>query len=86
MKRMLFLLATATVALVGDPRPSAAREWYPWCAQYADIRAITECNFMTFEQCQATISGIGGSCVQNVRPPPAGGPHPRDRRWHPFYR
>jgi hypothetical protein len=85
MKRMLFLVATATVALVGDPRPSAAREWYPWCAQYADIRAITECSFVTFEQCQASVSGIGGSCVQNVRPPP-GGPQPRDKRWQPFYR
>jgi hypothetical protein len=81
---MLFVLAAAMVALVGDPRPSAAREWYPWCAQYADIRAITECNFMTFEQCRASVSSIGGSCVQNVRPPPAG--PARDRRYQPFYR
>jgi hypothetical protein len=85
MRRTLFLLAAATVALVGDPRPSAARDWYPWCAQYADVRAITECAFTTFEQCRASVSGIGGSCVQNVRPPP-GGPQPRDRRWQPFYR
>jgi hypothetical protein len=86
MKRMLFLLATAAVALVGDPRPSAAREWFPWCAQYADTRNLVECTFMTFEQCRVSVSGIGGSCVQNVRQPPAGGPRPRDRGWQPFYR
>jgi hypothetical protein len=85
MKKMVFLLATAAVALVGDPRPSAAREWYPWCAQTADQRSIIDCSFTTFEQCLTTLSGIGGSCVQNVRPPPAG-PQPRDRRWQPFYR
>jgi hypothetical protein len=84
MKQTLLVLAAAMVALVADARPGAAREWYPWCAQYADVRAITECSFMTFEQCQASVSGIGGSCVQNVRPPPA---EPRrDRRWRPFDR
>ena len=84
MRQMLFVLAAATAALVGDSRPSAAREWYPWCAQYADTRALTECTFTTFEQCLASVSGIGGSCIQNVRPPPAG--PPRERRWQPFYR
>ena len=83
MKQMLFVLAAGVVALVADVRPSAAREWYPWCAQYYDIRAITECNFMTFEQCRASVSGIGGNCIQNVRPAPSG--PPRDRRWQPFY-
>jgi len=84
MKQTLFVLAAAVAALVADPRPSAAREWYPWCAQYADIRAITECSFVTFEQCRASVSGIGGNCIQNVRPPPT--ELPRDRRWRPFYR
>ena len=84
MRRMLFVLTAGMVALLGDPRPSAAREWYPWCAQTADQRAIIDCSFTTFEQCRTTLSGIGGSCVQNVRPPPA---EPRrDRRWQPFYR
>jgi len=84
MKQTPFVLAAAVAALVADPRPSAAREWYPWCAQYADIRAITECSFVTFEQCRASVSGIGGNCIQNVRPPPT--ELPRDRRWRPFYR
>lgn len=83
MKQTMLILAAGMAVLVADSRPSAAREWYPWCAQTADVRAIVDCSFMTFQQCQATISGIGGSCVQNVRPPPPG---PRDRRYQPFYR
>ena len=83
MKRTLFVLAAGLVALVADVRPSAARQWYPWCAQYYDTSAITECNFMTYQQCRVTVSGIGGNCIQNVRPAPAG--PPRDRRWQPFY-
>ncbi len=84
MKQMLLVLVGAMVALVGDTRPSAAYEWYPWCAQYADTRDLIECAFTSFEQCQASVSGIGGSCVQNARRPPA--EPPRDRRWRPFYR
>jgi len=87
MRQMLFVVAAAAAVLVGDVRPSAAREWYPWCAQYYDMRSITECSFATFAQCQASISGIGGNCMQNPRPGPAGPAGPRrDRPWQPFYR
>jgi hypothetical protein len=83
MKQTLFVLAAVMAAFFGDVRPGAAREWYPWCAQYYDIRAITECSFVTYEQCRASISGIGGNCIQNPYSPPA--VSPRDRRWQPFY-
>jgi hypothetical protein len=83
MKQTLCVIAAAVAALLADARPGAAREWYPWCAQYYDVQANTECSFMTFAQCQASVSGIGGNCIQNVRPPPAA-PR-RDRSWQPFY-
>ena len=83
MNRTLLVLAAGVAVLVADPRPGAAREWYPWCAQYADTRNLIECAYTSFEQCQASVSGVGGSCVQNVRSPPAA---PRDRRYQPFYR
>jgi hypothetical protein len=37
------------------------------------------CGFVSFNQCLATVSGIGGFCIQNntYRPPP--GPHPSAR-------
>ncbi len=86
MRMMLFVLA-ALVAFVGDVRPSVAHGWYPWfpwCARYADRSGITECSFVTFQQCLATVSGIGGFCMQNWYPPP---PAPRRApHWKNFYR
>ena len=39
-----------------------------WCA----ILKVggTTCGFTTFEQCMATLSGIGGSCYQDRTPDP----------------
>jgi hypothetical protein len=87
MRKCLAALAAVTVALIvallGDPRPSAARAWYPWCAQYADRSGITSCLFSTFDQCLATVSGIGGSCVQNWYPAPVEPRRERHWRRHP---
>ena len=79
MKFLLFVLG-AFVAVISIEKPAEAQN-YPWCAQYgASPSAPTNCGFVTFEQCLATISGIGGFCVRNnmYRPPP--GPHPRKRQ------
>jgi hypothetical protein len=39
---------------------------YPWCAAYSgDGGGGTNCGFLTLDQCRATVSGIGGSCVPN---------------------
>ena len=35
-----------------------------WCATYGS-HGGTNCGFYSFEQCQATVSGIGGFCYQN---------------------
>jgi hypothetical protein len=35
-----------------------------WCAQYSNHGA-TNCGFYSFEQCRATVSGIGGFCMRN---------------------
>ena len=48
---------------------SAQGTYYPWCARY---NAYTyNCGFTTRAQCQATVSGAGGICYENVTPPPA---------------
>jgi hypothetical protein len=46
------------------PTSAVARE-YPWCARYD--WTTTNCGFVSFQQCLATISGIGGRCEQNPR-------------------
>ena len=33
-----------------------------WCAEYSGLGGTESCGFSTFEQCQATVSGIGGFC------------------------
>jgi hypothetical protein len=60
---------------------------YPWCAEYGGSwSGASNCGFKTLQQCMATVSGIGGSCVPNqfynpgrsgkrardARPPPSG--------------
>jgi hypothetical protein len=61
------LLSAAALA----PRPAAAAFNYPWCATYYDnSRGIRSCAFTSFEQCMATVSGVGGICAQNPFYPP----------------
>jgi len=44
---------------------SAHAQNYPWCAQYSGDVGGENCGFTTLQQCQATVSGIGGYCLQN---------------------
>ena len=46
--------------LIADP---AAADPYKWCANYRN--GGSNCGFTTFEQCQATVSGVGGFCGPN---------------------
>lgn len=36
----------------------------PWCA-IMDNNGTMQCNFYSQQQCQQTISGIGGECIRN---------------------
>lgn len=44
---------------------SRAEIIYPWCAQYSTKGGARNCGFTTWEQCRATVSGIGGYCIEN---------------------
>ena len=70
--RLLIPLALALPLLAtGAPVPEmlttpaqAAMRPYPWCARYMMRGSVYNCGFVTFEQCLANVSGIGGF-VQN---------------------
>jgi hypothetical protein len=63
MKRLVFGLGILVgVAAIGT---RAEAQNYPWCAHYSGLGG-TNCGFTTYEQCMATISGMGGSCMQNT--------------------
>jgi len=61
---VLFIAAT----LFGEGQAAAELSAYasPWCAKYNINSATPQCGFATREQCLLTISGVGGSCVENV--------------------
>jgi Protein of unknown function (DUF3551) len=79
--RTIAIAATAA-ALLLSAGASQARE-YAWCAIYHDKYGATNCGFDTWEQCRATVSGIGGICSQNPSfQPGLVGPRTRKPRRH----
>jgi hypothetical protein len=81
MRHSLFPLAVlfATVA-AGAPAHAQARD-YPWCAIYAKD-GDSHCFFTSYEQCMATVSGIGGFCQHIASAPPASPARPRTLHGH----
>ncbi len=77
------LLLFAILAASAGFGTAAHAQNYPWCAYYGGRfggGGGTNCGFTSFEQCMATVRGIGGFCDRNTQyVPPAG---PRKRRSH----
>ena len=63
--RLLLLMMTICVGLVGVEKSAEAQNW-PWCAHLGTGFESTNCGFTNFEQCMATVSGIGGFCQPNA--------------------
>jgi hypothetical protein len=78
MKIVLCLLGLFIVA--GAMAPAQAQN-YPWCAVYSGrgMGGASNCGFTSFQQCMATVSGIGGFCQLNNMYVPPPGPHRRSR-------
>jgi hypothetical protein len=63
--RMLRIILPA-IAAAGVLAPASGQaDPYRWCAQYGARGGGTNCGFVTLQQCQMTISGMGGWCVPN---------------------
>jgi len=65
MRTCLAVLTLSVLALSTMVAPSRAEILYPWCAQYNTKGGARNCGFVTWEQCRATVSGVGGYCVEN---------------------
>jgi hypothetical protein len=61
----IVLLAILFVVLPGDIRAASAQSAYsyPWCSVRS--RGAMSCYYTSWEQCRASLSGIGGNCVNN---------------------
>jgi hypothetical protein len=75
--KVLLLVSAVLIGLAGIGTSADAQN-YPWCAYYGGSMGGggTNCGFITFEQCMATVSGIGGICMRNTQFVPPPGPHP----------
>lgn len=62
---MRTVLAGVICLVVGPTMDAARADPYPWCAVYNMGEAAYNCYFMTYQQCQASVSGIGGMCQRN---------------------
>ena len=67
--RVVFLVLSCLAFTAGIERRAEAQS-YPWCAYYS--KGCTSCSFVSFEQCMADVSGIGGFCQQNNAYKPSG--------------
>jgi hypothetical protein len=72
MKHSLFLFALTLVAASAATGTAARAQDYPWCANYT--KGSISCSFVTYEQCMADVSGIGGFCERNTQYRPAAAP------------
>ena len=63
---LLGLAALSTPLFVFDAaRPAMAEITYPVCMAGGFDSGALHCDFMDFDQCRATASGVGGSCTLN---------------------
>jgi hypothetical protein len=68
MRRILgpFVLLLAIVGGVPTSVAQSAYD-YPWCAIYGGRSSLgaQSCYYATYQQCMATMSGIGGYCIRS---------------------
>jgi len=71
----LLIIGAALLGSVSTLHAQSAYD-YPWCAVYTNRSGAQACYYATYEQCMATMWGIGGYC----RPSPYyRGPRPTRR-------
>jgi hypothetical protein len=59
------IMATTFGLIVIHPVPAGANANLAFCLQ---LGGSTQCDYTTYEQCQATASGIGADCIGNPDP------------------
>ena len=65
--RAISFLGLIGLAALAQTRPGAAQSAYdyPWCAIYGDKSGAQACYYVSYPQCMATLSGIGGTCIRS---------------------
>jgi Protein of unknown function (DUF3551) len=64
MRQSIFAVAVFTaLAAVTIPAAAQSSTSFPWCMKGA--RGGTSCYFHSYQDCAATVSGLGGWCIRN---------------------
>jgi hypothetical protein len=60
------LVGFASVTMLAASTLTASADNAPWCSTgYGGTFIPTRCDFHTIAQCWATVSGVGGTCIEN---------------------
>ena len=82
MRNIVIAAALAAGVLLVGPGSNNGAQAGAWCQTDQDM-IIVNCSYVSFEQCRATVSGVGGMCLRNPTPEPAPAPHaPHARKKH----
>lgn len=77
---ILAMLAVGGITMASAVPAKAVGADYPFCLQGNDSPGLSNCNFTSYEQCQATASGRFLSCIANPYYNSGGGYDPRPYR------
>jgi Protein of unknown function (DUF3551) len=66
--RLIIFAGCLLLAMQIFPRIPAA-QYYPYCAQFEDGTS-RDCGFSTLQMCEASVTGVGGLCINNPAGPP----------------
>jgi hypothetical protein len=71
MRFSVLTVLLAAAVLFGETADAGAQSArsYPWCAIYSTKGGTPTCSFTTREQCRASVSGVGGICIENAATP-----------------
>jgi hypothetical protein len=74
-------LAALVISAWQPPASAQTRTYYPWCAEEPDESGgALSCGFVSYAQCMATASGLGGHCIRNPYETPPTSEGSRRRR------
>jgi hypothetical protein len=61
---MRSIIAASAAIFIAGTAPVLAQD-YAWCARTPVTAGNPQCDYTSFGQCQAYVSGIGGDCIYN---------------------
>ena len=66
--KVLSLFAAAAFVCMAAPAEAIVLD-PPWCAHGGGNEQYENCGYFTWQQCMASVSGVGGMCIPNPRAP-----------------